>query len=30
MLDDLADVRSRLGAPGAADRVAEMALGMVQ
>ena len=30
MLDDLADVRSRLGAPGAADRVAEMALGMVR
>ena len=30
MLTDLADVRSRLGAPGAADRVAEMALGMVR
>jgi lipid-A-disaccharide synthase len=30
MLDDLADVRSRLGAPGAADRVAEMALRMVR
>jgi lipid-A-disaccharide synthase len=30
MLDDLADVRSRLGVPGAADRVAEMALGMVR
>jgi lipid-A-disaccharide synthase len=30
MLADLADVRSRLGAPGAADRVAEMALGMVR
>lgn len=30
MLDDLADVRSRLGAPGAAERVAEMALAMVR
>jgi lipid-A-disaccharide synthase len=30
MLDGLADVRARLGAPGAADRVAEMALSMVQ
>ena len=30
MLDELAYVRSRLGAPGAADRVAEMALGMVR
>ena len=30
MLTDLADVRSRLGAPGAAERVAEMALGMVR
>jgi lipid-A-disaccharide synthase len=30
MLDGLADVRSRLGAPGAADRVAEMALSMVR
>jgi lipid-A-disaccharide synthase len=30
MLDGLAEVRSRLGAPGAADRVAEMALGMVR
>jgi lipid-A-disaccharide synthase len=30
MLDDLADVRSRLGVPGAADRVADMALGMVR
>jgi lipid-A-disaccharide synthase len=30
MLDGLADVRSRLGAPGAADRVAEMALGLVR
>jgi len=30
MLDDLAAVRSRLGTPGAADRVAEMALGMVR
>jgi lipid-A-disaccharide synthase len=30
MLDDLAHVRSRLGVPGAADRVAEMALGMVR
>ena len=30
MLEDLAFVRSRLGAPGAADRVAAMALGMVQ
>lgn len=30
VLDDLAYVRSRLGAPGAADRVAEMALGMVR
>ena len=30
MLADLADVRSRLGAPGAADRVAEIALGMVR
>jgi lipid-A-disaccharide synthase len=30
MLDGLADVRSRLGTPGAADRVAEMALAMVR
>lgn len=30
MLTDLADVRSRLGAPGAADRVAEMAIGMAR
>ena len=30
MLEDLAGVRARLGAPGAADRVAEMALGMVR
>jgi lipid-A-disaccharide synthase len=30
MLADLADVRSRLGAPGAADRVAAMALGMAR
>lgn len=30
MLDDLAEVRSRLGSPGAADRVAEMALGMAR
>jgi lipid-A-disaccharide synthase len=30
MLEGLAAVRSRLGAPGAAARVAEMALGMVQ
>ena len=30
MLEDLADVRSRLGAPGAADRVADMALEMVR
>ncbi len=30
MLDDLAEVRSRLGSPGAADRVAEMAIGMAR
>jgi lipid-A-disaccharide synthase len=30
MLHDLADVRSRLGTPGAADRVASMALEMVR
>jgi lipid-A-disaccharide synthase len=30
MMADLAHVRSKLGTPGAADRVAEMALGMVQ
>jgi len=30
MLEGLAHVRSKLGTPGAADRVAEMAMGMVQ
>ncbi|HJR67810.1 MAG TPA: lipid-A-disaccharide synthase [Gemmatimonadaceae bacterium] len=30
MLDDLAEVRARLGSPGAADRVAEMAIGMAR
>jgi lipid-A-disaccharide synthase len=30
MLGDLADVRSRLGSPGAADRVADMAIGMAR
>jgi lipid A disaccharide synthetase len=30
MVDDLSQVRAQLGTPGAADRVAGMALGMVR